>query len=74
MRTLQTMLAGMLLLLGWVFEIVGIAIGGEGRQENPFASVGPEDEYPPCRTVGEAWRAAVHDVEHWLVYVNWKRP
>jgi hypothetical protein len=74
MRTLQTMLAGLLLLTAWGLEIMGIALGAEGKQENPFASVGPDDEYPPCRTVHEACRAAARDIEHWLVYVNWKRP
>lgn len=64
MRTLQTMLAGLLLLIGWGLTILGVALGD--REST--------DEYPPCRTVGEAWRAAVHDVEHWLVYVNWKKP
>jgi hypothetical protein len=73
------LLALALILLGWALEILGIAIGGEGTQENPFADIGTEEEnpdgqYPPCRTACEAWRAARRDVSHWLVYVRWMQP
>jgi hypothetical protein len=61
-----------LLVLGWGLEIAIVTISGKGRQQNPFADVAPEDEYPLCRTIREAWRAAIRDINHWRVYVGWR--